>query len=1454
MFTLFHSQISKVLLGTVTILCLGWGFIQAANESENIKSRFVETEVLGGEERYQTALSTDKPIYKPGDTLRVRGVVLHHSKHTPLPENQVSSGTLEVLGPKGDVVASGWVQTQESVFGYQWIIPEGQIGGEYTLKLSPTGRGDAPVIRTFDIRNYRPPQLTTQIEFMRKGLGAGDTAVATLNVKRVDGDIPKDAKVTIIARIDGKEAFRGESKVDAEGNCVARFALPDVIDRGEGTLAMRIEDGGIIETASKTIPILLQTVDLTMYPEGGDLVADVPNTVYWEAFTPAMQPADLSGFVVNQEGKEIVPFKSSHEGRGKFTFEPVKGEKYALKITEPSGINSQYDLPEMKETGAVIHAEQHTFPAGEALSLQVSGSSDLKVVAVTLSQKEKHLAEQTVDLSEQKTHDVSFEIGEEIHGVLIATLWSAEGTPLAERLIYREPAHALNISIHANKAEYVPGEEVELTIETRDAQNKPVSAMVGLNVTDDSLLEMIETRDQAPRLPVMVMLENEVNDLADAQVYLDSENEEAPLALDLLLGTQGWRRFAYVNTTKFIEEHGDDARRTLALRMISVRELKKGMVRGFGARFAEGAEEEAELLEKAVDVLELAMDEDNALVEPEAPLAPGQEAPPQANAAPVLANELLDRNEPEVPAETAPEKEKETRDRQLANNGKNAEPAPKPAPPEDDSDKDQVQEAAQEAPRASVVMEKRLEMQRALQKEAKREAGDGFGGFLADEALEVQQQIRNDFVLVREYAHPVKERADGNRTDFTETIFWAAALKTDEQGIAKVTFGLSDSVTTFKVFADGFDKQGALGSATKGLIAVEPFYVEPKLPLEVTSGDYIYVPIVAANKTDAGIGSVAMNVSTTGWKEINQDFPEFALQADQSSRRLMGVKVGKFTGDVAFTIAATAGSFSDKVTREMTVQPLGFPIEDAAGGLLQANSSVSHEIVIPESVVPGSISTQVLVYPTPLASMTAALERLIREPYGCFEQTSSSTYPLVMAQQYFMTHEGVSPTLIEKSDKMLAKGYQRLIGFESPSGGFEWFGGDPGHDSLTAYGLMEFSDMSEVREVDPVMLERTRDWLLNQRDGKGGFERKTNTLHTWLPNPELSSTYNTWALLQAGETSDLTTEVDFIRDVAEKTQNTYVIALAANVVSQAGDIDGRNRLLDKLAGKQEEDGSLKGATTSVVGSGGEALAIETTALAALAWLNDPKFTQNTEQAIKFLAEKCEAGRFGSTQSTILALKAIVAYDISRAHPKAPGRLTLWIDGKQHGDHVDFTADDHGSIVLPDFTKLLTPGKHTVEIKMEDGSQMPYSVAVNYHSIKPASSEECKLTLDVSLSDTLIKEGEPTEAMVKVSNRTNEKIPTPVAIIGIPGGLEVRHKQLKELVEAKQISAYEVRGREVILYWRAMEPAQEVDLQLSLTAAIPGTFTGPASRAYLYYTDEHKQWNDGLMIDIEPIKK
>src|SRR5437870_1150562 len=173
---------------------------------------------LGRAERYLTHVATDKPIYRTGEKLYVRGVVLRANGHSPM--TSPGPASFEIKGPKGDTVASGASAIIDSVAGFSWDIPASQAGGEYTVRIfHPTG--DAPAERKFDIRAYRAPRLKSQIVFVRDGYGPGDTVAANLHVERAEGGIPAGARVSVSARVDGEEIWKGTTTVDSSGNAGA---------------------------------------------------------------------------------------------------------------------------------------------------------------------------------------------------------------------------------------------------------------------------------------------------------------------------------------------------------------------------------------------------------------------------------------------------------------------------------------------------------------------------------------------------------------------------------------------------------------------------------------------------------------------------------------------------------------------------------------------------------------------------------------------------------------------------------------------------------------------------------------------------------------------------------------------------------------------------------------------------------------------------------------------------------------------------------------------------------------------------------------------------------------------------------------------------------------------------------------------------------------------------------
>jgi len=1348
---------------TLTGFLITLGFAAWAATDSNIESK-ITAQDLGGDERYLIYASTDKPIYRESESLYLRTVFLNAADNTPVKNGQIGIN-VKIRGPKGDFVFQGYGVGDNSTAGIKWDIPPGTAGGQYTALITSPVMGIPETERSFEIRAYRAPRLKTQIEFTREGYGPGDLVQASIKADRAEGGVPEGAKITVLARVDGTEVFNKSGYViSADGTFSTEFKLPETIAVGDGSLAFIIEDGGVVETASKTIPILLQTMDFAFYPEGGDLIAGLASRVYVQARRPDGKPADIEGRIVEIEDEKLgagvaAKLSTQHEGRGIFTITPEAGKRYALVLDAPSGFNRHFPLPIIKPDGTVIKSVQNTFRYEQKINIEVASNSQNPGATITLHKREALIDKVSVKSAINSSPTAVTLDAKDSEGVLIVTAWDAAGNPLAERLVYREPKFAINVDIQAGAGPFVPGSEISLDILTTDENGKPVEAVVGLTVTDDAVLEIIEKREQAPRLPVMVYLENEVRDLADAHIYLDAQNQQAPSALDLLLGTQGWRRFILVRYDEIKQSYAEHGKRVLAER------------------------QPEEIYPQAVGMLRRL---DNALFNAAEPVDE-------------FAGEDKRRKAIEIIENAKPEKK-------IANI---------------------------EAGNFNLAQEPE--------------------GFLAEADIAMEmEEMRRPVMTIREYAYQVRPNRKANdRVDFTETLYWHKGIRTGARdGKATVKFGLSDSVTTFRVLGDAFGHNGALGSNDIVINSVEPFYIEPKMPLESTVGDIIELPVSLVNASNEDIGSANILVKGEGVSITQAKL--ITLDAGERARRVVRI-VATRPGSFPLILTAAAGPYADSVTRTLTIKPKGFPISINHGGLLGPENDFNTRFVIPREVEPGSLSSVVKVYPSPLANLEEALNALLRQPNGCFEQTSSSNYPLVMAQQYFTSHQGVSPEKIAKAKKLLNAGYKKLIGFESEDKGYEWFGASPAHEALTAYGLMEFVDMARVMPIDDAMIKRTRDWLLLRRDGKGGFKRNEKALDSFgrAPAPTTNA-YIVWSLLESGEKpGSLKKEIAAIKKQALKSGDNYIVSLAANILYLAGDSAGATTLSKKLAAAVNKEGAISGAVTSITQSGGDALVIETTSLALLAWLkDDAQWAAQVEVSMKWLFERSKSGRFGSTQSTILALKAINAYDAARAKPKKPGSVQLFVDGKPFGKAVAFNKDSKGAIELPDISAALAHGEHRVALKMEDGSKMPFAFEVTYNTNLPVSSEATQTKLETRISDTEINEGEPLE-MEAVITIGNKNAPTPIAIIGIPAGLDVRHDQLKELVGADRISSYEVIGREVILYWRALKAGEKRIIPISLTAAIPGTYTGPASRAYLYYTDEHKHWEKGSSVTVQP---
>jgi hypothetical protein len=724
-------------------------------------------------------------------------------------------------------------------------------------------------------------------------------------------------------------------------------------------------------------------------------------------------------------------------------------------------------------------------------------------------------------------------------------------------------------------------------------------------------------------------------------------------------------------------------------------------------------------------------------------------------------------------------------------------------------------------------------------------------------------------LMVREFAHEHLTVAADVRSDAAETVYWHPVLVLPD-GKGESKFNLSDSVTTIQVLAAGNTLDGRLGSVTAELPVRKPLTVEPKLPVEVTANDRVDVPVAVANGTGStqtvSVGIQATNLT----RPQSPGRAPLSLAANGRTRQVYGCQPTIAEGEGRLQIDARAGAFSDRVERSFKIVPDGFPVGGTQSDLLE--NVARHEPVLPESWILGTLRYQVAVYPSTLADLQKGLEGLLGEPNGCFEQTSTTNYPNLLILDYLRETDQAKPEVARRAQELLGRGYQRLTSFEclntakNQREGYEWFGGTaPAHEALTAYGLMQFRDMARVYDVDQGMVERTRTYLMARRDGKGGFQRNPRAIDTFGRAPEnVTNAYIVWALTESGKDDDLTAELNALASQTKDSTDPYFLALAANAFLNRDLVEPAQHALAKLVESQRPDGHLDAAATSITGSGGRDLQIETTALSLLAWLKAKRpdqFNVPTQKAVKWMGQqRGGTGSFGSTQATILTLKALIAYAKANKKTAEAGELICSIDGRVVGRQA-FPAGTEEAIVLEvsEPEKLLRPGKNEIAVELTGKNALPYTASWSCRSVKPVSAEKCQVGLRTTLDRATANEGDTVGLSVEVENKSDKGQGMTVAIVGLPGGLTLPEdmKQLKDLARLRNdgtergpIDAWEVRGRELVLYWRDMAQGKKVEVSLELICRVPGAYRGPASRAYLYYNAEEKCWVEPLRVEIK----
>ncbi|MGA7593439.1 MAG: MG2 domain-containing protein [Candidatus Sulfotelmatobacter sp.] len=712
------------------------------------------------------------------------------------------------------------------------------------------------------------------------------------------------------------------------------------------------------------------------------------------------------------------------------------------------------------------------------------------------------------------------------------------------------------------------------------------------------------------------------------------------------------------------------------------------------------------------------------------------------------------------------------------------------------------------------------------------------------------------------------------RSYFPEALYINPEIITDSSGAASITIPIADSITTWRMAMLASTAHGALGSGTSSLKVFQDFFVDLDLPVTLTQGDRLTIPVAVYNYSGAR-AEVSLKLQRDQWFELVEDVAEKSVAVDSSrvggsEFTLEARRIGKFKLTLSARMNGGAGR-EDIVVREIEVIPNGREQNLVFNGHLER--SVQHELNFPATAIPDATKIFVRLYPGPLSQVIEGMDSILRMPGGCFEQTSSSTYPNVLALDYMKRTKKLTPEVHAKAEGYIANGYQRLLTFEVPGGGFSWFGNAPANKILTSYGLMEFSEMSKVYDVDPKLITRTQQWLAMQQQADGSWKPDTSFINEGATNRYNSdvlriTAYIAWSLENTGYQGQAVEKAKhYIEGHMNGKMDAYTLAVVANFAADYGTTDhsqdrGFTRqamqvLLDAHTEKDEQ--AWWSADETGVYATGASASVETTGLAVQALLKWGEVPGTARKAINYIASKKDAsGAWGTTQATIMALRALLLAT-EKGSGDVRGTLEILLNGKvaqqltltpENNDLLhqfvfkDLEAENVESQITPpsdDPKRGAHPGHpNTIEIRFEGKGGLAYQIVGSYFIPWDENLANEALSINVAYDRTHLAQDDIAAATATIKNNLPKNANMVMVDLGIPPGFDLLSEDLQDFVEKSssqktgRLEKFSLTATQAILYFNSIAPQQPVTLHFRLRAKYPIRVRTFQSRVYEYY--------------------
>ncbi len=303
--------------------------------------------------------------------------------------------------------------------------------------------------------------------------------------------------------------------------------------------------GSIIsnEATKSTASAQTAKADLQFFPEGGELVTAIISKVAFKAIGANGLGVNVKGVVIDNTNNQVTTFTSAHLGMGAFYLQPEEGKTYEAKVTFADGTQNTFDLPAPVSKGIVL-AVKDTL---DKISIEISSNK-----AYFQENFDKNIGlviygggfVNTVN-TKLNSRRLSMDIPNRQFpsGIVQVTLFSQNGEPLSERLLFLQNPDQVNLTVNANKISNSKRGRVSININAKDKGND-VEGHFSVSVIDETKVQFDENNENT--ILNYLLLTSDLKGYIEQPNYYFMHNTNQTYAdLDNLMLTQGYRRFTW---------------------------------------------------------------------------------------------------------------------------------------------------------------------------------------------------------------------------------------------------------------------------------------------------------------------------------------------------------------------------------------------------------------------------------------------------------------------------------------------------------------------------------------------------------------------------------------------------------------------------------------------------------------------------------------------------------------------------------------------------------------------------------------------------------------------------------------------------------------------------------------------------------------------------------------------